>query len=511
MMTFGIRIVLACAVGLIPLLGSAQMTLENAIVSALQHDPTIDKIQADHCEAIGFAKEVKADLLPQLSIEGRAGLANRDRGTTGGDTDLSRRGVITGRQHIWDTGYSWYRWQDAKQRIEAQERLVKAQREATAIGTVEAYLDVIRARKQIEYARQSVGAHEKVFGLAKKRAEAAGNQADIELSSARYDLAQTLLLERQLALKQAEAAFERYVGRKPPANLVAPRTPEISSLGEIDPKQNFHYLATLKQHEAAMLEKKAFERRYGPRFFLEATAGLGQEVLGTRGQDNDAAVLIVGSWEIFDGGRRKGQIEQAAADIERQLAIMNETIVLLNQDINARWADYRTIGQRLDLLRKYSGALGKTVGLYQQQFDLGTRPLLSLLDVQNEVISADIRIADGERDRTFLGYRLLFFGGRLIRDTVGESYLQVTPNCGAKHKEIKTEMKETVPVMKGTVPLGSNHAAPKAQKKVASSAKASTPIAAKAVPAAATRDVPTLFRNHIGLRMNSSEQPLASN
>ncbi len=482
-----------------------QMTLDSAITAALSHDPTIPKIHADTMEAIGFAKEVKADLLPQLSIEGRAGLANRDRGTTGGDTDLSRRATITGRQHLWDGGFNSYRWQDAKQRVEAKVQLDKARRETTAIGTVEAFLDVIRARKQIEYARQSVGAHEKVFDLAKKRAQAAGNQADIELSSARFDLARTLLIERELALKQAEAAFERWVGRKPPADLVPPKTPEISSLDEIDPKQNFHYLATLRQRDAAELEKKALEKRYGPRFFLEATAGLGQEVLGTRGQDNDAAVLIVGSWEIFDGGRRKGQVEQAAADIERQLAIMCETLVLLNEDISARWADYRTIRERLDILRNYAGALGKTVSLYQQQFDLGTRPLLSLLDIQNEVISASIRIADGERDRTFLGYRLLFFGGRLIRETVGPEYLE--------HKDHQHKcFLEKTPIEKNPVSYKSS-----STQKVPA---ATTPKIAKAVavPKAVavrqTKDAPARSRTSGNSRTpvsGRSAPPLASN
>lgn len=486
-MRLGIRTSLPCAIVALSTICSAQMTLEDAITSALAQDPTIAKVHADVSEAVGFAKEVKADLLPQLSIEGRAGLANRDRGTTGGDTDFSRRASITGHQHIWDGGFNWYRWQDAKQRVEAQERLVKAQRETTAIGTVESFLDVIRARRQIGFAKQSVDAHGKVLDLAKKRAQAAGNQADIELSSARYDLARTLLLERELALKQAEAAFVRWVGRKPPADLVVPKTPDVASLNDIDPKQNFHYLAALKQQEAATLEKKSLEKRYGPKFFLEATAGLGQEVLGTRGQDNDASVLIVGSWEIFDGGRRKGQVEQAAADIERQLAIINETLVLLNQDINARWEDYRTISQRLDILRNYAGALGKTVSLYQQQFDLGTRPLLSLLDIQNELISASIRIADGERDRTFLGYRLLFFGGRLIRETVGPEYLEGKPTSDSKKTAPKTSAKQ-----------------PKA---AATTSKA--PAIAKAVPAGTTDSVPTLFRNSVPLRSSLTDRPLA--
>ena len=225
-MKINIPTLLTCAVITASSISYAQLTLNDAIILALSHDPGIEKKCADVHEAAGFANEVRADLRPQLSLDGHVGVANRDRGSIGGDTDFSRRISITGRQHLWDGGFNKFRWEDAKQRLEAQERLLKAQREATAIGATEAFLDVIRARKQIEFAKQSVDAHEKVFGLAKKRAEAAGNQADIELSESRYSLARTLLLERKLALKQAEAAFVRE------AELPLPRRPQTARGGD---------------------------------------------------------------------------------------------------------------------------------------------------------------------------------------------------------------------------------------------------------------------------------------
>ena len=75
------------------------------------------------------------------------------------------------------------------------------------------------------------------------------------------------------------------------------------------------------------------------------------------------------------------------------------------------------------MLERYREGLSKTVKLYQDQFDLGTRPLLSLLDIQNEKTGAEVRLTDERRDRTFLAYRLLYFGGRLIPETVGDDYL----------------------------------------------------------------------------------------
>jgi outer membrane protein, adhesin transport system len=406
------------------------MTLSRAIEKALSYDPTIRKIHADSFEAIGVATEMRADLLPQLSLQGSAGAANRDRSidgiATGGNTLFSRSASLVGRQLLWSGGYYKLRHQDAKERMAAQEMLQKAQRELTAFSVVEAYIDVSLARRQIALAEENVAEHSKVLALSKER-EAAGTQGDQDLTTARYNLAQTVLRERRVALQEAQARFVRWVGERAPDSIRMPKAPQIRSLKEIDLTANWHYKGVQKQLEAAKLQKLALQKKYGPRIFLEVSGTVGNDVLGIEGRDNAFSAMAVVSWDIWDSGRRKGEIQQAAADIQRQEAIGEETLVLLNQDAEARWQDYRLKGERIKILNDYHDSLQKTVGLYAEQFTLGTRPLLSRLDVQNEATAAKVRLADEERDFVYLGYRLLFFGGRLIPDTVGAQYLEPEP------------------------------------------------------------------------------------
>lgn len=408
---------------------SDSMTLNDAIIRSLAVDPVVKKVQADVHEASGYEREVKADLLPQVRLEGSSGYANRDRsvdGVSSGGQDLfSRQIALIGEQLLWDSGFQWYRWKDAEKRKEGQEMLECAKREITALYTIEAYLDVIRARTQIELARRNVEVHAKIRNLAKDRADAAGNQADIELSSARYDLALTLLRERQLALKQADTLFLRYVGMNPPNDLSYPVVPRISSMASIDPAKNFHHQAAVLQKKAARLAVEAVERRYSPKVVFRGTGGVGEDVLGIKGEDNEVSALVVVQWDLFEGWRKKGYMEQAVADVERQTAIIDETLVLLTQDIQSRWADYSTISERIGILREYRARLSKTAKLYEEQFELGTRPLLSVLDIKNEEIGASIRITDEEYEQALLSYRLLSFGGRLLSETVGAKYLDL--------------------------------------------------------------------------------------
>ncbi len=404
------------------------MTLEEAIVYALAFDPDLRKKYADVYEAAGFSKEMRSDLLPQMRVEGSAGWAVRDRSidglsTAGGDNLFHRDAALIIEQLLWDNKYSLYKWNDAEQRLRAEELRQKGQREMTAFGVVNVYMNVLTSRRQVELARQNLAVHTQIRDLADTRSDGPGNQSEVELSEARYNLAATLLKERQLAVKQSEAQFKRYVGIHPPT-LIQPAKKHIASRDCIDATQSWTYQAITKQLEAANYAKETVRSRYSPRVAFRGTGRVGEDVLGIPGEDNEASALVVVSWDLIESGRKKGQMMQAVADIERQTADLELTKVLLDQDIEARWADYVTARERLGIMERYSDRLEATVGLYEEQFELNERPLLSLLDIQNEEIGSRIDLTDQWRDFTVLGYHLLFFGGQLIPQTVGEAYLE---------------------------------------------------------------------------------------
>ncbi|MDF1811156.1 MAG: TolC family protein [Verrucomicrobiales bacterium] len=402
------------------------MTLNEAICRALEHDPTIKKIYADVMSAEGYSKEIRAERRPQLTLSSDAGYGYRSRSigglATGGNDLFDRRAGLILEQLIWDNGFSCHKWKDAKCRQQAAVLLVRAQKESTVMGTVAAYLAVLKARKQIDLARRNVASHQKFFSLARDRANGAGNAADVELSQARLNLAKSLLKERELDLNQAEADFARFVCVKPPA-LCQPHVPTIRCIGDIDPTENFHYKAALHQCKAAQLANAAIRKSHGPQVLLRGTGSYGQDVLGIQGEDEEVSALVVMNWNLLEGGRRKGLEKKAEGDIAKQVAIVDETKVLLNRDIKARWADYSTLGERIAILENYTRGLGETVGLYQQQFELDSRPLLGVLDIENEKISSEMRLVDERYEREVNAYRLLFFGGKITCATVGEEHL----------------------------------------------------------------------------------------
>ena len=354
-----------------------EMTLNQAIIRALENDPVIRKIYAEVMQARGYSTEMRSALRPHIRLQGDTGYGYRSRSVgglaTGGRDLFDRRAALIVEQLIWDNGFSCYKWKDAKCRRQAAILLDRAQRETTAMGTVEAFLYVLKARKQITLARRNVSSHQRFLGLAKDRANGAGDGADVELSFARLKLAQALLKERELDLRQAEADFIRYVCMRPPS-LCEPNVPTIRCLADIDAKENYHYKAALHQCKAAQLASAAIRKSNAPRMFFRGTGSYGEDVLGIVGTDEEVSALLVMQWDLHEGGRRKGLLRQAEGDIARQVAICDETKVLLDRDILARWSDYTTLSERIAILEQYRSGLRDTVGLYQKQFELDKRP-----------------------------------------------------------------------------------------------------------------------------------------
>ena len=412
---------------------SAQtITLNQAILRALDNDPVIQKIYADVMQADGYTTEVRSAMRPRLTLNGDTGYGYRSRSIGGlarGGRDLfDRRAGLIVEQLIWDNGYSKHRWRDAKFRRKAASLLDKAQRETTAMGTIEAYLHVLQARKQAALAQQNLSSHGKFYRMARDRAAGVGNKADEELAFARLQLAQSLKEERNLDLKQAESEFIRYVGVKPPS-LVHPKVPRIETVTSIDPTENYHYQATLHQCRAAQLASAAIRRSKSPTVLARGSGSYGVDVLGIEGEDKSSNALMVMEWNVIEGGRKRGQMRQAEGDIARQVAIVNETKILLERDIRSRWADYSRLGRRIEILQNYTKGLADTVELYRKQFELNKRPLLGILDIENEKISSEMRLVEEQFERSLNAYRLLFYSGGLVRATVGQSHLDREITC----------------------------------------------------------------------------------
>ena len=429
-------------------------TLEQAIVSALKHDPTLIKIYADVMEADGYSREVRSELRPHVRISADSGYGLRERTieglTTGGVYLFGNHASVVVEQLIWDNGFACHNVKDAKTLEKAARLLDLAQRETTAFGAVDAYLRVLRNRRQVELAKENVAIHQRYLDSVSERKNGVGSEADVELASARWKMAKVELDEKMFNVEEAESDFVRYVGSEP-IGLGYPQVPVIRSTSEIKAEENYHYKAHLHQWEAAQLASTAIRRSRSPKVYFRGTGGYGEDNAGLLGKDEELSALVVVDWNLFQGRLRRGQQEQAEGEVAHVVASAEEALVLLKRDIASTWADYAATKNQYINFRKYNRGLQGTINLYRDQFKLGQRPLLSVLDVEKEKISAEMKFVDNLYEKELNVYRLLFFGGKLISYTIGDEFLTGEPELIDLECPVEQCPVQSVPVSLGSV------------------------------------------------------------
>lgn len=325
---------------------------------------------------------------------------------TDSDDYLTRRGVgLSVTQLLWD-GYAT---RSEVSRLD-HARTVRYfefvdATEQTALEAARAYYDVVRFRRLVQLAEDNYVQHKLSFEQIQSRFRAGvGRGVDVEQSAARLALAEANLSTEVANLHDVVARFQRVVGEAPPAE---------AALGaglqqDLPPSPN----ATLAQATArnagisaaienlrALREQAAGQRSaYQPRVEARARTTDGQNLSGIRDRQRDTSAEVVLSWNLYNGGSDQARTRQFA-DLVTQAADQRDRACRdVRQTAAIAYNDTVKLREQLRNLERNAAAIERARDAYQQQFEIGQRSLLDLLNAQNEVYTARRSLANAEHD-----------------------------------------------------------------------------------------------------------------
>ncbi len=112
----------------------------------------------------------------------------------------------------------------------------------------------------------------------------------------------------------------------------------------------------------------------------------------------------------IDAASRSEQIRRVDEARQRLLALERDVEELVRQSWNA----VQSAGRRLALLEQQVASSEQVRGSYRQQFTLGQRTLLDVLDSENELFNTRVDRTTTEYARLFAQYRLVASTGNLL-------------------------------------------------------------------------------------------------
>ncbi len=406
-------------------------TLQEAVSLAVSTHPSIGRSKASMRAVEQDQAEARAGWLPTFNVNADAGWEHsenfftRNDGEAGDSKDLFRRlagGEVV--QNIFHGGRTVNETAAAKAKIESALQQVVDSEEQIALRAASAYLDVLRARHIVRLSEQNLTAHLEVRNDIQFKLKRGGsNSGDVNQSEARVALARTRLNRARGQLREAEAGYIEAVGQAP-GTLEAPRPPHDSVPSSIEQavlsagQNNPLVLAAGASIDARDRERAAARSSYFPSFDLKLGGAYGEDINGVEDSDIHAQGLVVMNYNLYSGGadtarvrrasERAGEARQRQAEIRRQV----------EERMRVEYTSMLTARENLPLAEARAQSAAGVVSAYLDQFSIGRRSLLDVLDVVNELFEANVGVVSTDTEMMRASYRVLAITGGL-RKTIG--------------------------------------------------------------------------------------------
>jgi len=422
---------LISAAFLLPSLVSA-FTISEAVQQTIQTNPKIYVKKAVLNSEKELLSKEKSAYLPSVDISYSVGrertrmIANRRQSVT--NTIQNVNAAVT--ENIFEGFKTISGVKKQKALILSAEKNVQSVVNNIALDAASAYLNVIKNQHLAKIAKENVAVHKKYLDQIKVRVDAgAARKSDYKQTLSRYENAQSSFYFAEQNYKNAITTFQKILNIKvDPDTFEAPsidRLPSqnIDDLVQLALKNNPELLkkyADIKSAQAVVAQSKA---NYYPKVDLKLQSYWHKNLNGivttaTRPyntEDSYSAQAVV-SYNIFRGFSDKAIIESNKYKlIEKQhtLADSKRDIVA---GVKTAWQTYMSTKTQILYIKKNIIASRETVQDYHEEYNLGRRSIIDLLNIELENNAAENRLITTTYNHYIAYYQLLTYTNKLLEE-----------------------------------------------------------------------------------------------
>lgn len=372
-------------------------------------------------------RQARAGYLPTVDIQLGYGREHSDNSTTrqinGGDIGLNREEAgININQMLFDGFKVSNETERQQQRRRAAARNVQDSSENIALRTAEVYLDVLRNQHLLELAKDNLVVHQKTLEQVRLLVDSgAGRRADVQQTEGRLALATSTMLRNEGDLRDAEFAYLRVTGETPQA-LVLPERAQATrylpaSLAELLERAKRQHPALQSAQanvDASQAAYDASKAAFMPRVDLQLGATKNHNLDGVEGANDDVSAMLQLRYNLYRGGADIAKRGASAEQLSISREVLRRTERAVEEEARMAWNALQTTQQRIEHLREHVRASEAVVDSYTQQFKLGQRTLLDLLDARFELYNGRTALVGAEYAELFTLYRVLSSCGQLL-------------------------------------------------------------------------------------------------
>jgi len=383
-------------------LAEKPLTLSEVVQQAVLRNPEV--LSRFHAiKAAGAERDaIRGGLYPRVDLQGSTG---PERRSTVPDRYTRSWATLSLTQLLWDGRATLGEIErlDHVTRVRVFELL--AETETVGLEVAKAYYDVMRYRELVKLAEDNFVQHRAVYAQTEQRVKAKIARAvDLEQITGRLALAEANLVIETSNLHDTTVRFQRLVGRVPSGELALPTLlyeglPESTAEAvKLTQEKNPSILAAIENVRASDAATRVRNGSMHPRVEFRLKRDQGRNLEGLAGNSNATTAEVVLNWNLFNGNSDRARdrqfIEQAniAREVRDKTCRDTRQITLIAFNESVKLQD------QTQYLLLHEASLEKAMEAYRQQFQIGQRTLLDLLDTENELFQSRRAVVNARYD-----------------------------------------------------------------------------------------------------------------
>ncbi len=410
----------------LPGTGSAQ-GLRHILPELMNQHEQIKAAEANRDAAISILKQARGGWYPSVDLSSDAGKEGIRRTNHSHTSEWRNVQTLRGRQLVTDFGKTSGSIDRAREQVEQAKAELEQARQNVLLDGINAFLQVIKAREQLNYARQSEKNITKQTGMEETLEEkGAGLSSDVLQIKSHLAGARARRVMAQGKLRKARNRFKAVFKRMPTDEEIKGFTLPIKtfdkipmSLEEVSQKTldaNPEILLARHDIQAAQHDLTMRKAAYFPTLHLVLEGKRRENDDGASGVRYEGRAGVEFNYNLLRGGSDVAAVSSARSEIHRLQNIKKNTVDLVEEDAANAWQNLLTSRENHKYLKEQAAISKAFLNLARKERTLGTRSLLDVLDGEINFIQATSQAVAARIDTYKAAYQLYYVMGSLRMD-----------------------------------------------------------------------------------------------
>jgi outer membrane protein len=401
--------------------------LNEALATAYETNPTLRQERARQRATDETVPQALSGWRPQVQLQGELGYEHlHTRNLPAGDDfietidETNPASIAIGLSQPVFRGFKTVEGtKQAQATVQAGRQDLLAVEQQVLFDGVQAYMDVWRNRRVVALRQKNVQVLQEQLRAAQERFDVGEvTRTDVEQARARYSLSQATLAGARADLAASIAFYTRVVGHAP-GTLNYPKITKLPKQVDeaiaIASETNPSILAASFVEEAAQHSIKVARGDLLPELNLEASGIYADDDLSD-GQSVTTEMYTVGAVltvPLYEAGLVYSQVRQAKQIASQRRIQVIEVARAVREVVVTAWSSLEAARQVIVASRAQVSANVLALDGVRQEYLVGSRTTLDVLDAEAELVESQVLLADAERDQILAAYQLVASIGRL--------------------------------------------------------------------------------------------------